>query len=254
MSIATCADLNCLSGREVCIKWVNHSFMAKLIIIATGNYSSPNDILFFYYDFYCNTVKPCLKIPTGHYSFRQGASAKKWQPIGEMSCTSCHLFLLVPFPWSYFIVKQATAVFEAKLTTWNSPIESTRSPWSLLSHKSVPQVVESGQGLVHCVSQQVAFLPVSQYLLICEPVLRRSLGRYLSSSVCVCLAPAWQQSSKDNCSVRRQHYITSGWTAVFSLNMTLVHPGRGSAYGQHVHLSCLCWRERDSNKLILKKP
>ena len=102
-------------------------------------------------------------------------------------------------------------MIEARLSEI-SPILSRNTPRSLPLHKSVPQVGASICSLVQC-NTAGAFLPVSQYPLICEPMLRCSLGslRHLSTlSFSAYSLPAWQKSPEDNCSARRRQHIAGG--------------------------------------------
>lgn len=119
------------------------------------------------------------------------------------------------FSPSSFIVTLVMAMIEARLSEI-SPILNRNTPRSLPLHKSVSQVGENMCSLVQCITAGV-FLPVSQYTLICEPMLRGSLGslRHLSTlSFSAYSPPAWQKSPEDNCSVRRQQHIAGGWGVV----------------------------------------
>lgn len=108
------------------------------------------------------------------------------------------------------------AVIEARLSEI-PPLSKAETPHAVSPYTSLFHRWERTSAVWFSVSQWATFLPGSQCSLICELMLRCSLGslRHLSSLFLSAYSPpAWQKSSEDNCSARRREHITNGWGVV----------------------------------------
>lgn len=168
--------------------------------------------------------------------------------------------LLLPSPLPSFLPfilhREVSYGCDRGQIVWN-PLSKAETPHAVSPYTSLFHRWERASAVWFSVSQWATFLPGSQYSLICELMLRCSLGslRHLSSLFLSLLTHPQPGRSHLRTTAAREDGNTSlvGGVLFVSLNMTPAHCERGNSYWRHVYLFCRCWRERDANKLILKK-